>query len=415
MEPSPVYAGPKPPIPEPLRGSDEETFAYPTLQTRLGNIARRVLVENQFPPVLVERVETLIADLPHGAVRYLEDGDAPDETDWRSYVAPHIGLAWIQTPWFFAEAYFYRRLLEATGYFSAGPGQGVDPFELQKRLGLDASQEAISGLCARLETWQQQDHPLEEALDSLIRANLWSNQIDLSMWPVDAGERSEHPGNHPGGSHLLIDEVASILAYLSGEVVLGGRVDILVDNAGFELVSDLALADLLLGRRIAGAVQLHLKAHPVYVSDAMVKDVQATLDFLAARKESGVRRLAGRLRSNLSAGRLLLQDDFFWNSPLSLWEMPASLRALLAESILLISKGDANYRRMVGDRFWPFDTPFRDILRYSPVPLAALRAVKSDVLTGLLPGQVEALSEEQPGWMISGRWAVVQFYAGNSG
>jgi hypothetical protein len=89
--------------------------------------------------------------------------------------------------------------------------------------------------------------------------------------------------------------------------------------------------------------------------------------------------------------------------------MPESLRQELAPSHLIISKGDANYRRLLGDAHWPFTTPFADITSYLPAPLLALRTAKSEVVAGLRPGQPERLFEVDPNWLINGRWGLIQF------
>ena len=44
---------------------------------------------------------------------------APDLDAWKNYVNPYLGQNWYQPPWFFTEHYFYRRILEATGYFQS--------------------------------------------------------------------------------------------------------------------------------------------------------------------------------------------------------------------------------------------------------------------------------------------------------
>jgi hypothetical protein len=49
-------------------------------------------------------------------------------------------------------------------------------------------------------------------------------------------------------------------------------------------------------------------------------------------------------------------------------------------------KGDANYRRLIGDALWPHDTPFAHVLSYFAAPLLALRTLKSEVCVGLAPG-----------------------------
>ena len=42
--------------------------------------------------------------------------------------------------------------------------------------------------------------------------------------------------------------------------------------------------------------------------------------------------------------------------------MPCSLAELLAEQDLMIGKGDANYRRLVGDLHWPYDVPMSRVI-----------------------------------------------------
>jgi Damage-control phosphatase ARMT1-like domain len=48
-------------------------------------------------------------------------------------------------------------------------------------------------------------------------------------------------------------------------------------------------------------------------------------------------------------------------------------------SAMVFVKGDANYRRLLGDRTWPLDTPFGDVVSYFPVPVCALRTLKAEV------------------------------------
>ena len=148
------------------------------------------------------------------------------------------------------------------------------------------------------------------------------------------------------------------------------------------------------------------------MSDATIEDVHSTLAGLAAAPHPSVQRLAERLHDHLESGRLRLSDAFFWNSPLDFWEMPSDIRQVLASSDLVISKGDANYRRLSGDRHWPLSTSLADVLRYFPAPLALVRVLKSETVIGLQPGQPGRLSRQDPGWMTDGKWGLVQFWPG---
>lgn len=377
------FSGPSLPPPPPLRGAERGSFAHDTVARRLPAIARRVPAENDLAPAAATAVAELVAELPDGPVRPLRDPGAPDLALWEAYVAPYAGQSWLAVPWFFAETYFYRRVLEATGYFQPGPGQGRDPYALQKGLGL-AHAEPGAGLAAPL------------PLDAAIRGALWGNQADLSLWP--AGE-----GGGPGGAHTLADDTAPAVALL-GALPAGARVDLVLDNAGAELVSDLLLADaaLALGLRLV----LHAKGHPTFVSDALAADVEATIGWLAAHPAGAP---AGqRLRAARAAGALELRADWYWTSPLVGWELPGDLRRDLAGAALLISKGDANYRRWLGDRPWPVDAPLARVLAYAPAPMLLLRTCKSDPAAGLDPARVAAAAAADPQWRTAGRWGLIQ-------
>jgi hypothetical protein len=89
--------------------------------------------------------------------------------------------------------------------------------------------------------------------------------------------------------------------------------------------------------------------------------------------------------------------------------LPPHTRAELARSDLLISKGDANYRRLLGDRHWNFTTPFAEAAAPLPVPVLALRTLKSEVAAGLSQDQVERLDAEDPEWAVNGRWGLLQY------
>ncbi len=137
---------PKPPIPKSLRGIEVDTFTYESVVERLPEIGWRMLAENEFPPAVVAGLESLLEGIPYETVQPLSDTEAPDAADWARYVEPYLGQNWLEVPWFFAENYFYRRILDITGYFQKGPGQALDPFLYQKRRGLETSHQSIRGL-----------------------------------------------------------------------------------------------------------------------------------------------------------------------------------------------------------------------------------------------------------------------------
>jgi hypothetical protein len=97
-----------------------------------------------------------------------------------------------------------------------------------------------------------------------------------------------------------------------------------------------------------------------------------------------------------------------------MWEMPNLLRNDLKNRCdLAFVKGDANYRRLLGDLEWDYSSPFEDVVgHYFPCPVCALRTLKAEVGCGMAEEkwkQAEMLDNQ---WMVNGRFGVVQFSKG---
>lgn len=390
------------PIPPQIRGGDRVgSWAYNTMNSRLSALCRRIIDENGFSGAIADNLETLARDLPEGKVRKIKNLLPAEE--WDNYVEPYLGKDWLDIPWYFAEAYFYRRVLEATDYFS----NGQDPFAAQKRMGIEASIASI-----RKASYFVNNLPLGQPnnIVTLTYLSLWGNKADLSLWPAASGDRSqvETDGDR---QNLLADDTPQLLELLADSQ--GKRIDFIIDNAGFELFCDLCLADYLLRSKVSAEINFHVKAHPTFVSDAIAKDVSHLVDIFTSEasmvsENREIHSLATRLQDHLAAGRLQLRDNLFWNSPLVFWEMPDELRQELAKANLIIVKGDANYRRILGDCYWPFSTPFEEIANYFPAPLLALRTMKAELACGLSPDRAAALDTQDPDWLTNGQRGVVQ-------
>jgi uncharacterized protein with ATP-grasp and redox domains len=390
------------PIPEPLRGSEPDSFAFYTITVRFPRILNQVLKENDLPADEQKSMRQLLDEIPGSPLRPLIDQKAPDVEQWSAYLHPYTGQSWLQTPWFFCEIYFFRRIIEAIRYYEKDADERLDPYQVQKEHNLE---ETIAGLTGNLQAHPMNSvNDLKNALQEALIMGVWGNQTDLSMWPSDQG-----PGKtgEQDDSHLLVNKAVSIAEYLAQ--ASQPRVDIILDNAGAELTRDLILADLLLSSQLQAAVHLHAKPHPTYVSDATAQDVHRTVAAFNQIEGGELGRIGQRFSEALLGGRLQIHENYYWTSPLSGWQMPDSLYDDLGKANLVISKGDANYRRFLGDRHWPFTTPFADITRYRPAPLAALRVLKSEVACGLEPEQPALLRQKDPEWLIDGRWGVIQF------
>lgn len=395
---------PKLPLPSPFVGADVGSFTEYTVTQRMPAIARRVIVENSFTSTVNDGLEQLACALPSGYILPLVDDTGADFNNWNEYLHPLLGQRWVDIPWFFAETYFYRLILNITGYFAPGDTQRVDPFALQKRQGLETGFDAITTLCHQVNSWLDNSES-EEALLGLLYFALWGNRVDLSLWSAFETDRTQFD-IETQQAHILVNDAASVVDLINKNQQ--GRFDVVVDNAGFELVCDLCLVDFLLGSGLAKQIKLHLKPHPTFVSDAMILDVHQTIEFFAKSNNWDVTFLANRLQEYLELGKLVLSSDYFWTSPLAFWEMPDVIRNDLAASNLTIIKGDANYRRLLGDRHWDYTTNINDIISYFPAPLLALRTLKSEVAAGIKPEIIEKVAPTDTNWLTNGQWGVIQ-------
>jgi len=152
---------------------------------------------------------------------------------------------------------------------------------------------------------------------------------------------------------------------------------------------------------------LHVKLEPVFVSDAMARDVWRVVERMREGPPEG-RRLAAALTASFEEGRLGMAPDAFWSGPRFLRHAPAHIRDAFRAASIVVFKGDANYRRVVGDAMWPPSAPFAAACSDFGAPLVCLRTMKSDPVLGLPNGLAERLDAADPLWRIDARRGLVQ-------
>lgn len=379
--------------PAPIRTDANNAFAHNTMKVRIPAIIREVQRLNpDYPPQIQAALDRLHDEIANDEPIAPLSLPTPNADDWAAAHARHAGDTWHNTWWWFAEVFVYVRLMEAVRWHETRR----DPFAPKKEEEL-----ASPALWAMLNnTLALRDAPPEDRLPAAFVQALWGNRIDLSYAPSLA---HGHDWSH---DDLLVADHETAAAHILQQ---RGTVHIVHDNTGTELAADLALVDALLDAGVERVI-LHLKAHPTFVSDAMVEDMLHMVAAMRSGQHSeAITALGERHYAAFLDGRIRYAPDGFWNSSHSLDDLPPRLDALFAGATLVIIKGDANYRRAVSDIIWPYDTPIADALGGFRHPTLLLRTLKSDTLAGMPRHIGEALDTVDAAWRINGRRGVIQF------
>ncbi len=248
-------------------------------------------------------------------------------------------------------------------------------------------------------------------MDLSMIATMDNYDSSASHVQFSAGSDTQHLRTNLLSDHtsILWDLVAPLLPKAGSK---SRRVDIVLDNCGLELFSDLCFADWLLCAGLADKVMLHFKQMPWFVSDAMVTDFNWMLSQLLSSQDKNLSALGERWTRRVKEGTFILTDHAFWTTPFEYAAMSGvanDLYTLLSESNLAIFKGDLNYRKLVADRNWPYTHDFAVALGgFEPTNVCALRTLKADMVTGLPPGAAERAAGENRDWMVTGQYAVCQ-------
>jgi hypothetical protein len=392
--------------PPPLSTSEPGSFAMKTIAERKPRIVEQVLETNRVDEEHRRALRGFIDEMRTGVVtsplQAIPPGALIDDERraWERQLSLFAGKSWLDIPWFFAEAFFYLKLLHAFGYWT-GPGAGRDPFAALKEeelCGGNGGAERARGILRAV-----QGIPLETALPLLVDSCLWGNRVDLSNFAVDDGLRAELLTQD--NSLLVVNHTAQAVEALRA----AARIDILLDNAGPELVADLLLVDRLLTEGGLEHVTLHAKRLPFFVSDATRADVLHTVDVLSASGDPLTAAAGARLRGALDAGSVRLTDHWFWNSALHFTALPAECSRSLGSADLILVKGDANYRRILEDRRWESWRSLEELAGYFPGPFLCLRTLKSDVIVDVPTAKAEELDREDPEWRVNGKRGIVRF------
>lgn len=330
-------------------------------------------------------------------------------------ISKNGGCTYFTAVWLHTECYVYRRLRE---FFQLSKSMNdYDPFVISKQ---DSAYGAIGAFIRLAEALFQTVTSMETAnkkveFINLLKLSLWGNKCDLSLTNgqvVKLDNLSNSEITEMMDLYILSDS-SRIVWNLASEVSEKNTIDIVLDNAGYELFTDLCLADFLITAKLVKRVRFHCKDMPWFVSDVTVPDFHWTINkMLASSHHQKLEYFANRWDTYLKSKVWILETHYFWTLPVDFTQMrkvSPDLYSQLAESKIIIFKGDLNYRKLYGEINWECTTSIEVALQgFHPAPVCSLRTIKADIICGLEKGVAEKAAETDKNWKTNGNFGLIQ-------
>ncbi|KAH7179096.1 uncharacterized protein B0J16DRAFT_308131 [Fusarium flagelliforme] len=362
----------------------------------------------------------------------LDDDGSPDISAYNQQLDDLGGVTWHNCPWLYGECYMYRRI--QLMFSMSTSWREYDFFHSQKHSFLVTSQPGIEHLAIKYIPILASPDKFLKSLDDnkatavfldMVHLALWGNAADSSLFAdlsfAEIQALHRQPAIDKMEEFIVDNDTLEAWEYLRDgrETKPERHIDLVLDNAGFELFTDLVFAAYLIESDLATSVTLHVKLFPWFINDATPKDMNILLESL---QSNGVTFLASLIKRYISRGILHIKSDAFWTTAFSFPEMKEQAPKLfqrLQDSHLTIWKGDLNYRKLTNDGLWPHTAPFKSALgclgQGSEIKVLALSMNRSGTCVGIESEErVESLDREAPesSWIRDGTHAVVSFSNG---
>lgn len=379
-------------------------------------------IENRFPKIFKEvcseEYESFIKDHKVGDENILHS-NIPGVDELKNSISSYkdytIKDFFEKAPFFLVEFYFYHLLLSLRNYDNLK----FDFFAAKKDADWkDRAEDFSSKLSVLFDDFekfnkrkfskkekQEFNERKNEHIKSILYYSLTSNTGDLSQLHEIRSESVK----------CLCNETEICQNYLDVAKPYS-RFDIICDNSGAELFSDIYLAVFFLVYGLAKKVVFHLKPCPFFVSDATIDDFSK---LVAALTKNGKNT---ELLDFISKKKIeVFSPNDFWVEPYYFDKMPDGLKNHFDKSNLVIIKGDLNYRRLVGD-FNKYANETKSSINFETleerclfknksnknIPLVAPRVLKSDVFVGI-DSVFEAIGRNSDSqFKTDGKWGVIQ-------
>jgi hypothetical protein len=256
-------------LPPVITTSQQNSFPQQTILKRHPRIINQVIHDNDYTLEIRKRLFHLKEEIVNNAKIQPLTEEIGDYHQWNTHLDQFKEKTWLEIPWYFAETFFYRRLLEAIDYFQPGRFRQRDPFHRSKREEITRSMNTITQTIESLQNIED----LQRGFEQRLHASLWGNRLDLSNFTVKNTIKQQQATIER--ENIIINDFSKIHHTFTNETV--SNIAFFHDNVGMELEFDLLLADFLFEKKWVDTIVFYLKPYPFFVSDAMIKDLPETL------------------------------------------------------------------------------------------------------------------------------------------
>ena len=247
--------------------------------------------------------------------------------------------SWLHAPWLYTECYLYRLIHTYFALSTSSFWRKFDAFSTDKRKAFVSSKKGAIELVKHfhhiLKSVSSLDEETERAIfEEMIQISLWGNATDLSLLTSGTMEeldsRQGKAARESSKKNVLCDDTGAVFNLLTSlrsghQKGKTEEIHIVLDNAGFELLTDLIFASYLIESGFTARVVLHGKRMPWFVSDVNQHDlsdlvdglVEGTLyppDEISAEDKTELEETGKYWRDSLRSGRLNLRVEPFWTT-----------------------------------------------------------------------------------------------------
>ncbi|KYN02992.1 PREDICTED: putative protein-glutamate O-methyltransferase [Cyphomyrmex costatus] len=345
-----------------------------------------------------------------------------DAEEWNKYLEYRTSVedgvpTWFNTDWLYCECHMYRVLAQEISLLNTM--YNYDPFEYQKQTDFINSIESVDLMITLYikDILCNKEYNKENSKNDFLKflkLSLWGNRHDLS---ATAGAPSSQTGNplvivESLNENIVVNDWEVVWDIVNKSMKENDNIHIVLDNAGYELFTDLCLAAFLVTIAPTTKITFHVKLYPWYVSDTTVHDFLWMLDYMNRLNDHPNIQLLGKTFKNLMDQEIWsIKEEPYWTGPYDFRQMKErgkNVYAQLSDAKLVIFKGDLNYRKLLGDINFEYNTNFSIALgNFQPTNILSLRTMKSDICVGLSNDMAEFF-EKHKDKLITGEYAIIQ-------